>query len=235
MPKKTPGRLNRPPNSNDFDKIPLKALCRTLSGTSYRLHSVDLATGSPRPPIHFSSKGNSRFDPSGGVGTLYVANTLAGALMEIFDDRWGAVGTLGRTLTRHEMKQWWVTRVNLPEVELFDATGANLSKLGTDAQLTTGQYTITREWALRLMTHPATIDGIYYSSRHDLQQRNIALFQRPRFLPVWFDITLNTSGPNDWNRTIALGDKLVHGPASLLENHPELFDLLRDLEVAVLP
>jgi hypothetical protein len=112
MPKKTAGRLDRPPNSKDFDKIPPKTLRRTLSGTSYRLHSVDPTTGSPRPPIHFTKKNNSRFDPSGGVGTLYVANTLAGALMEIFDDPWGAVGTLGRTLTRHEMKEWWVTRVN---------------------------------------------------------------------------------------------------------------------------
>jgi hypothetical protein len=76
-----------------------------------------------------------------------------------------------------------------------------------------------------------------YIIRHDMtwQQRNIALFQRPRFLPVWFDITLNAGGPNDWKRTITLGDKFVHGPVSLLENHPELSDLLRDLEVAVLP
>jgi hypothetical protein len=36
-----------------------------------------------------------------GVGTLYLVETLGGALMETFDDRWGPVGSLGRVIPLH--------------------------------------------------------------------------------------------------------------------------------------
>lgn len=112
---------------------------------------------------------------------MCVGTSLAGALMEKFDDSWGPSGDPSRSLTEMQLNEIWETLIYLPDVELFDATGGNPSKIGVDGQIATGEYTITREWALLMMRHPDAIDGILFPSRHDLQRRNIALFERPRF------------------------------------------------------
>ena len=151
MGKKIPGKLGIPPAQKRFNALPLGRLTRQIEGTFYRLHSLNPDTGKAWDPLHFSVRGTSRFDPVGGVGTLYLAEELAGAMMEVFDDRWGPVGSLGRSVTRQELKEWWVSLVNIPAVSVFDATGPNLSKLGTDAQLLTSSYTKSRQWAQRLV------------------------------------------------------------------------------------
>jgi hypothetical protein len=40
MIKKTPGRLNPPPDQEAFDRLPLERWCRTIEGIYYRLHSM---------------------------------------------------------------------------------------------------------------------------------------------------------------------------------------------------
>lgn len=235
MGRKTPGRLYVPPAQKKFDTLPLGRLTRRMGGTFYRLHSTNPATGTAWDPIHFSVRGTSRFDPVGGTGTLYLAEELGGAMMEVFDDRWGPVGSLGRSLTSQELQSWWVTPVNVPAVELFDATGPNLSKIGTDAQLLTAGYTKTRPWAERLMAHPRSIDGILYRSRHDPARLDVALFQQADLLPARLDPALDPTGMKSWQRQTADGRQLVYGPAVLLETHPALAQALLDLEVAVLP
>jgi len=51
--------------------------------------------------------------------------------MELFDDRWGPLGDRSRRLTRTELGRWWVTLVATPAVTVFEASGPNLSKVGT--------------------------------------------------------------------------------------------------------
>ena len=89
MPKKTPGRLNPPPTQAAFDKLPLGKLSGPVKDVFYRLHSLDKATGRPWHPVFFSQRGTTRFDPATGVGALYIGSSLIGALLEMFDDRWG--------------------------------------------------------------------------------------------------------------------------------------------------
>ena len=235
MGKKTPGKLGAPPVQSDFDALPLGTLTQTVAGPFYRLHSLNTATGTAWDPLHFSVRGTTRFDPIGGMGTLYLAAELAGALMEVFDDRWGPVGSLGRSVTRQELKEWWVTLVDVPSIEVFDATGRNLSKLGTDAQLLTGDYPTTQLWAQRLMDHPQQIGGILYRSRHDPMRLDVALFRREGLLPARFDALLDPAGVLKWTRQTTDGTNLVHGPAILLEQHPDLPAALSELAVAVLP
>ena len=235
MGRKTPGKLRIPPAQKKFDTLPLGRLTRPVGGTFYRLHSTDPATGAAWDPLHFSIRGTSRFDPVGGTGTLYLAEELGGAMMEVFDDRWGPVGSLGRSLTSQELRTWWVTPVNVPAVEVFDATGPNLSKLGVDAQLFTAGYTKTQRWAQRLMEHPQAVGGILYRSRHDPVCLDIALFQRAGLLPARLDPTLDPAGMKSWTRRPGDRKRLVYGPAVLLEAHPVLTQALLALEVAVLP
>ena len=232
MGKKIAGKINQPPKQVDFDKIGLADFCKQVSGEYYRLHSTD-SQGSTWPPLDFSRRGNSRFDPKSGVGRF--ALEMAGVMMELFDDHWGPVGSIGRSVTETQLKETWVTRVSLPEVILFDATGANLSKIGTDAQLLTGDYATTRNWAERMMKHPVHIDGILFRSRHDLERRNIAVFRRAHLLPEIKDPNLRAFQPDPWTRDAAHGSVLVWGSSVRLVDHPELPSALSELQVARLP
>jgi RES domain len=96
LAKKIPGKLNEPPPETEFNQLEIAKFCRPKSGILYRLHSTDFSTGRPWEPVLFSRRGATRFDPTDGVGTLYIAKSLAGAVLEIFDDRWGPVGSIDR-------------------------------------------------------------------------------------------------------------------------------------------
>lgn len=234
-PRKTPGRLPPPPEAEAFARVPLRRLCRPVSGMFYRLHPRDSATGKPRHPVFFSRRGTTRFDPPEGPGTLYLADTLAGALLEMFGDRLEPLGSPGRALSRQMLGDWFATMIAVPRVMVFEASGANLSKVGADLQLVAGEHAVARQWALRFMQHPAQIGGLLYPSRHDEARRNLALFQRPGLLPARLvpDLTPSPGGP-----VSGAGREpgsLEYGPAVALNEHPEMRDALISLEVALLP
>jgi hypothetical protein len=232
MALKTPGRLNAPPAQATFDALPLDHWCGVLEGVYYRLHTLDAATGKPRPPVYFSQRGASRFDPADGPGTFYVRETLAGVLLEVFNDSWGPVNSTTRSLTQAQLDQWWVTLVALPPVNLFYAHGTNLSKIGTDIQLLAGDHAISREWALRLARHPLKIDGIFYPSRHQIAARNLAIFNQRGWSLPQFDKCL--APRRRYTRKIDPKGPIVYGPRVLLRHHPGLKRALIDLEVAIL-
>lgn len=214
MAAKTPGKLHSPPSQADFDKIELGRLCKILPPRSYlRLHSQNPFTKRPWPAANFSRAGNSRFDPPAGPGTLYLGQTLAGVMMEIFDDKWACIGDLGRSISRKTLSQYYLSQISLPALSAFDACGGNLSKIGTDLQLLTAEYSVTQQWALRLANHPAGIEGILYPSRHNPSLQNLAVFKRPLILR-----SLKKSRPKKLD--------------SLL---PDILAACRDLEVAILP
>jgi len=102
-------------------------------------------------------------------------------------------------------------------------------------QLLAGEHTTARQWALRLMEHPAAIGGIRYPSRHDDTRRNVALFQRPGLLPEQKEPALTP--PASTQVALASRDSgpLLYGPAVCLRDHPELLPALAELEVALLP
>lgn len=233
MAKKTPGRLNEPPSETEFNRLKIAQFCEPKSGVLYRLHSTDPSTGSPWPPVFFSRRGKTRFDPANGVGTLYVAISLSGAILEIFDDRWGQVGSIERTFTKSELETWWVTLIDLPTISMFEAMGINLSKIGTDAQLLSGDYATAREWALRLMNHSDSIDGIAYASRHDHTKVNLAVFMRNALLPEIYDANLASKTVSGWQREVHHGTAIIYGPAIRLGTHPELNAVVQELEVGL--
>ena len=86
MARKIAGKINQPPVQADFNNIGLAGYSRQVMGIFYRLHGSNPANGNAWPPLHFSKRGNSRFDPKGGLGVLCIGQTLAGAMMEVFDD-----------------------------------------------------------------------------------------------------------------------------------------------------
>jgi hypothetical protein len=234
MPPKTPGKLNQPPPQKEFDSLPLANWCVCKSGIFYRLHSFDRNTGKPWPPVFFSTAGRTRFDPAAGPGTFYVGETLAGVMLEVFDDSWGPVNSLSRSLTKTQLTEWAVTLVAVPPVVLFEAQ-SNLSKMGTDMQLLSGDHAISREWALCLTRHPLKIDGIYYSSRHDSRRFNLAIFKQRAWQREQFDAALTGQAAMHRGRVIDSAAPIMYGPSVLLRDHLELNSALAELEVAILP
>ena len=121
-------------------------------------------------------------------------------------------------------------------MQLFDARGKNLSLIGACAEFAVGEYSITREWALRMMFHPDKVDGIWFPSRHDLERKNIALFDRPRFSKTpRYDAKLSVPNIGTWSAKPADVDQLIFGPEQVLEHHPELPATLDELVVNILP
>lgn len=234
-PKKAAGKVASPPSQADFNKRPLRKYCQRVTDIFRRIHVMDPDKKTPWPAIYFSRQGRTRFDPMHGLGTICVGTSLGGAMLEKFDDSWGPAGEDSRYVTEEQLSETWETLVYLPKVVLFDATGGNPSKVGGDAQIATGEYTITREWALRMMSHPDEIDGILFPSRHDLSRRNIALFARSRFLPERRDPNLSLANIATWIPNPTDAGHLIFGPAQLLRDHPELRPTLVELEVARLP
>lgn len=233
MPKKIPGKLQPPPAAAEFDNLPLAKWCKPVAGIFYRLHSTDTKAGKPFPAVFFSQRGRTRFDPELGPGTLYIGGSLAGAMLEIFDDHWGPVGSPNRSITQSELDARWVSLIALPETMVFETEGLSLSKIGTDLQLLSGGHMAAREWAFRLGAHPATIGGIAYVSRHDHTRRNLAVFRRPHLFPEVSDEALLPQVL--WHREEKHGNGLVYGPAVKLRRHPELMAVLSELEVGILP
>lgn len=235
MPPKTPGKLNAPPPQNEFDQLSLAKLCVQAQGVFYRLHTLDRRAGKPWPPIYFSRADLNRFDPAAGPGTFYVGETLVGVLLEIFDDSWGSLNSSSRSLTKTQLQEWWVTLVAVPLITVFAARKLNLSKIGTDLQMLSGDHATSREWALALARHPLKIDGIYYTSRHDSDRFNLAIFNQRAWPPEQFDASLAGPAAMHRSRVINPAGPLVYGPSVLLRDHPELMFAMAELEVAILP
>jgi len=199
----------------------------------YRLHTVDRVSGKPWHPVYFGRDSRSRFDPAAGPGTLYVAETLAGALLEIFDDMWGPAGDMTRSLTGAQLQEWFVTLIALPPFTVFDAR-KNLSSIGTDMQLLSGDHVNSRAWAAALALHPDQINGICYTSRHDGTRYNLAMFNKAKRPAEQYDAGLSPPASMHASRLMAKGSPINFGPPILLRDHSELKPALRELEVAIL-
>ena len=61
---------------------------------------------------------------------------------------------------------------------IVDVWGANLTKLGVDARVSSGAYEVSRAWAQAIYNHPQKVDGICYHSRHDDTEICCGLFDR---------------------------------------------------------
>lgn len=232
---KTPGNLAPPPPAQEFNQRPLQMLLKAASGVVYRLHPLNAATGVPWPAICFSRRDSSRFDPGQGVGTLYLGDSLAGVMLEMFGDRLEPLGSQGRALRQTILREWFVSLISVPEVMPVAASGTNLSKLGVDLQLLAGEHAIARQWALRIMEHPAAAAGIWYPSRHDDTRRNLALFQRSGLLPAQEEPALTPPASTQAAFAKRSTGGLLYGRPVRLRDHPELMPALTESEVGLLP
>jgi RES domain len=128
-------------------------------GTWYRLNAVEFSSS-----LYFDQTGKGRFDsPAQGYGILYVGADIYASWIECYGRTHGAKGVSELGLRQRDL---YAIDSNRPLV-FADLTGSSLVKMGADARLSSGAYTVARQWAQAIYDHPQRVDGVRYRSRHD--------------------------------------------------------------------
>ena len=170
--RKTQGNapLPHPLPPADFNQISLPIT--ESHQTWYRLNPAPYSSS-----IYFDKSGRGRFDhPSASYGILYVTEVIEGAFIECF----------GRNLGIKAVAEADIKTRNLFEITsersliFVDLLGSGLVKIGADARVTSGSYTVSRAWVEAIYNHPQQVDGIRYYSRHDNDKVCCGLFQRTK-------------------------------------------------------
>jgi hypothetical protein len=166
-----PGPPPLPPPDLGGRPLPLYVCA---AGTElFRVH------GARRGAIFFSPPAGSpprgRWDaPGGEFGVCYLGEESFVAFAETLLRAPGAsvvesVDVESRAMTRIHVER---------DLRLVALHGAGLARLGATASVSTGPYSVSRQWALALHQHPERPDGIRCRARHDDDGFAVALFDR---------------------------------------------------------
>jgi RES domain len=155
-----------PPEDFNRRELPIIA----SQGTWYRLNAVEFSSS-----LYFDRTGKGRFDsPAQGYGILYVGADVYASWIECYGRTHGAKGISELGL---RLRDLYAIDSRRPLV-FADLTGSNLVKMGADARLSSGAYTVARQWAQAIYEHPQSVDGIRYRSRHDDERYCYGIFDR---------------------------------------------------------
>ncbi len=192
------------PPSDDFSRQELTLAHFAPESSWYRFHRTEFS------PAFFGRTGKGRFDsPNSKFGTLYLAEDLAGAFVEVFCRQ--AI----RAATEERLNSFLLVKFNAKrELTLVDLAGPGPVRMGLgDSRLTSGDYSIAQLWTQAFHDHPEQPDGLLYRSRHDPEQRLAAIFSRTE--SIWKHRSL--------------------GKLSEFANKDELFTLLDRYDFAIVP
>ena len=154
-----------PPEDFNSRELPTS----TSQGTWYRLNAVEFSSS-----LYFDRTGKGRFDsPAQGYGILYVGADVYASWIECYGRTHGAKGVSESVLRQRNLYAISCQR----ELVFADLTGSSLVKMGADARLSSGAYTVARVWAQAIYDHPQGVDGIRYRSRHDDERYCYGIFE----------------------------------------------------------
>ena len=139
-------------------------------GTWYRLNASEFSSS-----LYFDRTGKGRFDsPAQGYGILYVGADVYASWIECYGRSHGVKG-----VSELGLRQRNLYAINSSRPLVFaDLTGSSLVKMGADARLSSGAYTVARQWAQAIYNHPQRVDGMRYRSRHDDERYCYGIFDR---------------------------------------------------------
>jgi RES domain len=138
--------------------------------TFYRLNDRTFSSS-----LYFDRTGSGRFDsPGQSYGILYVGADVYASWIECYGRTHGAKGVSEIALRQRNLYVIESQR----ELIFANITGDGLVKMGADARLSSGSYTVAREWAQAIYDHPQQVDGIRYRSRHDDERYCYGIFER---------------------------------------------------------
>jgi hypothetical protein len=160
-----PDELPGPPPDLPRKKI----FVQEFDAQLFRTHSVH------HNPIFFGNLGFNRFDaPDNSYKVLYAGCDPFCAFIETFAR---AAGTRVITTTELKNKALAVLKASRP-LRLVDLTrSGSLVRMGADARLFSGAYSISQRWSAALHAHPIRADGILYPSRLDPERQAVVLFE----------------------------------------------------------
>nr|WP_111300268.1 RES family NAD+ phosphorylase [Paracoccus saliphilus] len=169
------GAADPPPADLHDHALPIRSV--GAGADLFRVHRTTFSPcfygpGEGNPPTY-------RFDSaSSAFGVLYVAPRPDAAIIETL-----LRNPARMTVSAAEVAVRSLSILQAPrELRLVDATGPNLSRLGTTAALSTGPYDPCGLWSDALFSHPDQPDGIAYASRHNPDELCFALFERSDLL-----------------------------------------------------
>jgi hypothetical protein len=160
--------ISHPLPPEDFHRRELPTIAS--QGTWYRLNAVEFDSS-----LYFDRTGKGRFDsPAQGYGILYVGADVYASWIECYGRTHGAKGVSELGL---RLRDLYAIDSRRPLI-FADLTGSGLVKMGADARLSSGAYTVARQWAQAIYEHPQSVDGIRYRSRHDDERYCDGIFDR---------------------------------------------------------
>jgi RES domain-containing protein len=136
-------------------------------------------------PLFFNRAPGGRFNPrSRRFGTLYLAQTLVGAIAESICRGAAQRPVDGRTVSEIYLRSRSLYRIEIgAALRLADFTVSRLARYRLDARIYAeydaegpNEYRHGPEWADHLQT--LGLDGILYPSRHHTASQCLAVFQR---------------------------------------------------------
>lgn len=168
-----------PAVTDDAGNLP----CRTVPAGSDWHRITGLAHASP---LYFARAAGSRFNPASATfGTLYLAETLTGALAESLCRNAALKARTHRFTPLADLGARGDFLVTIrPALRLLDLTVPNLVRYGLTADLYAeydGRLARPYRWgpAWADHVHGLGLDGICYPSRHHTACICLALFERP--------------------------------------------------------
>ncbi len=162
------------PEKLDSISLPLYSISAGLQ--LFRIHKNIGRNNERRSAVYFDRSDRSRFNaPAGEYGILYAASDSYAAFRE-------TVRVYSSTPIAQDFLEPNCLSVvfSSRDLRLVDLSGAGLTKIGADARLTTGNYSLAQTWSQALYNHHDKVDGLYYRSRFDPSRFCIALYDRDR-------------------------------------------------------
>jgi hypothetical protein len=87
-----------------------------------------------------------------------------------------------RFVALSQLRDYYAARIDLLRpLRLAHLALAGLTSLGIDLRVTCGDdYDLAGAWSAAIHAHDATVDGLFYPSRHHEGHYSVALFERAR-------------------------------------------------------
>lgn len=159
--------LRWPPSQEEFDLLPLTP---TPVGAS-RWLNLRWREHATKETFLFASE-SGRLTP-GNVPCVYLSTSHRTSFRELYGDALYFAQKANRlpNISLTALTERVFVRVDTPALRVCDLTdGSQLEAIGIDlATLTAPAIEFPRQWAERILRHPAQFDGIRYESRHTKQ------------------------------------------------------------------
>jgi RES domain len=165
------------PQPDVIDSVVLPTYTIEAELQLFRIHKSFGRDNQKRGAIHFDCRpglsGNRFNAPQGEYGVFYAGFDSFVAFREtarVFSD----------TPIPLDFLEPNCLSVVYPQRDLIlaDLSGAGLTKIGADARLITGVYSLSQVWSQALYNHTDRVDGLYYRSRFDPSRFCVALYDR---------------------------------------------------------